>query len=54
MTAEELREAARQLVERSTREQGIPFHVEDEGVLALVAWELLASPPAEGGGGRAR
>jgi hypothetical protein len=48
----ELREAARQLVERTTTQQQLPFHIEDESVLATVA-RMLAAPATEGGGGRA-
>jgi hypothetical protein len=29
---------ARELVERTTKEQGLPFHVEDPATLAQVAW----------------
>jgi hypothetical protein len=49
MTSAELREAARRLVERSTREQGLPFHVEDPGLLAKVAALLAEAPAGEGG-----
>jgi hypothetical protein len=43
MTPAEVREAARRIVERSTREQGLPFHVEDPAVLARTARVLRAA-----------
>jgi hypothetical protein len=48
----EVREAARRIVERSTREQGLPFHVEDAAVLARTARVLRAAriEGTEGGG----
>jgi hypothetical protein len=54
MSPAEIREAARRIVERSTREQGLPFHVEDGAVLARTARLLraaLAEAPKGGGAG---
>jgi hypothetical protein len=46
----ELRQAARQLIERSCHDQKIPFHVEDPSVLNDVAVVLLAQREQVGGG----
>jgi hypothetical protein len=54
VTREELRRVAQELVERTTRQQGLPFHEENESVLAKVAMLLAAPRDAEGGDAHAR
>jgi hypothetical protein len=44
VTPDELREAARAYVERSTREQGVPFHVTDPSTLAHLAALFTPAP----------